>query len=132
MNRTDVRSFFEKKYIGSWDLPEGRDVVVVIDHVEGGSVQGTSGESKKAPLLYFSNVKNKKKPLVLNATNAKAVIKMYGKFIEDWSGKPIALYATRTLAFGEEVDCVRIRPQAPAMPKSTAPMDLGEHVEATA
>lgn len=133
MGKTDVRSFFEKRYIGSWDLPDGRDVVVVIDRVEGGDVKGTSGESKRAPLVFFSNVKNRKKPLVLNATNAKAIIKMYGKFIEEWSGKPVTLYATKTVAFGEEVDCIRVRPEKPAMPKSAVPAELGDNgMEATA
>ena len=110
---TDVRSFFEKSYIGSWDIPDGKDAVLVIDRCEAGKVKGTSGESKRAPLLYFSNVRDKKKPMVLNATNAKAIIKLYGSQIEKWPGKRIALYATKTLAFGEEVDCIRVRPEVP-------------------
>jgi hypothetical protein len=125
MSRTDVRGFFEKRFIGSWDLPDGRDLVFIIARCEGSSIQGMNGESKRAPLLYFSNVKNKDKPLVLNATNTKTLIKLYGKYVEEWEGKPVALYAARTLAFGEEVDCVRIRPTAPAIPaKAPGPVGL--------
>jgi len=121
---TDVRSFFDKKYLGSWDIPEGKDVVLVIDRCEGSAVKGTTGEEKKAPILFFSNVRDKKKSLVLNVTNAKTLIKLYGKHIEEWKGKAIAIYATRTLAFGEEVDCIRIRPVSPAMPARGAAQAL--------
>jgi hypothetical protein len=110
---TDVRSYFEKTYLGAWDLPEGKDVVVVLDRCEGSMIKGTTGESKKAPVLYF---KDKKKGMVLNVTNAKTLIRLYGRHVEQWGGKPVALFASRTLAFGEEVDCIRIRPEAPALP----------------
>ena len=127
---TDVRSFFESKYLGAWDIPDGKkDVVLVIDHCEGSTIKGTSGEEKKAPVLYFRNVSDKRKGLVLNKTNAKTLIKLYGKYVEDWPGKRIALYAGRTNAFGEEVDCLRIRPNAPpetAASKPSAPREPGE------
>ncbi len=112
----DVRSFFEKAYLGAWDIPEGKDVVLTIDHCEGSKIKGTSGEEKSAPVLFFSNTKGRK-GLVLNVTNAKTLIKLYGRHIEGWAGKRIALYAARTMAFGEEVDCLRIRPVEPAEPK---------------
>lgn len=116
---TDVRSLFDKRFLGAWDCPDGKDVVLVIDHCEGQAIKGTSGEEKKAPVLYFSNTKGKK-GLVLNVTNAKTLIRLYSAKIESWPGKPIALYATRTMAFGEDVDCLRIRPEAPPMPKTAA------------
>ena len=121
---TDVRTFFEKKYLGAWDVPEGKDVVLVIDRVEGSLIKGTSGEEKKAPVVYFSNVRDKKKSLVLNATNAKTISKLYGRHIEAWAGKPIAIFATKTLAFGEEVECIRVRPTAPPMPKGAGQAPL--------
>ena len=117
---TDVRSFFEKAYLGAWDIPEGKDVVLVIDRCEGSSIKGTTGEAKKAPVLYFTNTRDRKKGLVLNVTNAKTIIKLYGRHVEKWTGKAIAIYAARTLAFGEEVDCIRVRPEAPATPSSKA------------
>ncbi len=123
---TDVRSYFEKAYLGAWDIPEGKDVVLVIDRCEGSQIKGTSGESKKAPVLYFTNVKDRKKGLVLNVTNAKTIIRLYGRHVEKWAGKPIAIFASKTLAFGEEVDCIRVRPEAPAMPaaKTTGPTEV--------
>jgi hypothetical protein len=118
---TDVRSFFDKKFLGSWDIPEGKDVVLVIDRCEGSMIKGTTGEEKKAPVLYFSNTKNRNKGMILNVTNAKTLIKLHGKNIEGWPGKAISLYATKTLAFGEEVECLRIRPVVPETPKASAP-----------
>lgn len=126
---TDWRSLMDKTYLGSWDLPEGKDVVVVIDHCEGAKIKGTTGEEKKAPVLYFQG---KKKAMVLNATNSKTIAKLYGRHIEKWAGKPVALYGTRTLAFGEEVECIRIRPEAPAMPKADAPTLVAEQAKETA
>lgn len=116
--KTDVRSLYEKNYIGSWDLPEGKDAVLVIDHVEGGTIQNAQKKEKK-PLVFFKNVREPRKPLVLNATNMRAIVGMYGKFIEDWSGKPIALYKTEVQAVGGgTTEGIRVRPTAPPMPRS--------------
>jgi hypothetical protein len=114
---TDVRSMFDKRFLGAWDCPDGKDVVLVIERCEAQGIKGTSGEEKKAPVLYFSNTKNKK-GFVLNVTNAKTLIKLFGAKIEGWPGKRIAIYAARTMAFGEEVDCLRIRPTEPAAPSA--------------
>lgn len=120
---TDFRTMFDRTYLGSWDLGE-KDVIVQIERVEAAKVKGATGEEKRAPIVYF---RGKKKGLVLNVTNAKTVAKLYGKHVEKWAGKAIALYATRTLAFGEEVDCIRIRPEAPAaVPFTEAPAEAKE------
>lgn len=117
--KTDIRSFYDKDFIGSWDLPEGKDAVLIIDHVEGGSIHNMRTNKKdKRPLVFFRNVREPKKPLVLNPTNRQTIIGMYGKFIEDWVGKPIALYKTDVAAFGGTTEGIRVRPTAPAMPSA--------------
>lgn len=120
---TDFRSLFDKEFLGSWDLGE-KDRIVVIERVEAKKIKGASGDEKRQPVVYF---KGKKKGLVCNVTNAKTIAKLYGKHVEKWAGKPVALYATRTLAFGEEVDCIRVRPEAPEMP---GPGEVAADVEA--
>ena len=117
---TDYRSLFEKKYLGSWDVPEDRDVVVVIARVVSGTIEGGPGIKKaKKGMLYFSNVRNTDKPMVFGATVGKTIASLYGKEIEGWIGKPIALYRTTTSAQGGEiVECIRVRPEKPAMPKA--------------
>lgn len=132
---TDWRSMMDKTYLGSWDVPEGKDVVLVIARCEGATIKGTTGEEKRAPVLFFANTKSKK-GMVLNSTNAKTIAKLYGRHVEGWVGKPIAIFATKTLAFGEEVECLRIRPIAPPLPKSSesaklasVPREPGEEAE---
>lgn len=116
---TDVRSYFEKEHLGAWNLPDGKDVVVVIESCKQGTVKNKE-KSERKPVLYFSNVKDRSKGLVLNATNAKRLIKLYGRHVEKWAGKPIALFVTEVDAFGETVDAIRIRPTAPPMPAKGA------------
>ena len=53
------------------------------------------------------------KCFICNKTNAKAISKATGSnFIEDWTGKSIALYIANVRAFGENVEAVRVRSQA--------------------
>lgn len=105
------KRFFDNDYIGSFDLGPG-DHAVVIERVEQGELQipGTSAKERK-PLVRFVG---KKKPMVLNATNAKTIAAIYGTNTDEWVGKPIAIYATKTTFAGEEVDCIRVRPTPPA------------------
>ena len=49
------------------------------------------------------------KRLVANVTNARSIAKQYGPETDDWTGKQITLYRTQCMAFGEMVDCIRIR-----------------------
>lgn len=129
MSKTDIRSMYEKDYIGSWDLPEARDCTLIIDHVEQGSIQKAgSGKKEKKPLVFFRNVRDPKKPLVLNATNRETIRAIYGNYIEDWAGKPIAVYKTMVQAVGGgTTEGIRVRPTAPPMPKGReAQAQLGE------
>lgn len=108
------KRFFDNDYIGHFDLGPG-DHRVVIEKVSQGELQvpGTSAKERK-PLVHFAG---KKKPMVLNATNAKAIAGMYGHNTAEWAGKPIAIYATKTTFAGEEVECIRVRPVPPSPPR---------------
>jgi len=126
---TDVRSFFEQKYLGAWDVEGKKEVVLVIDRCEGGIIKGVGGKESKAPILYFRNVTDKAKGMILNKTNTKTMIKLYGKFVEDWPGKRISVYAGRTNMAGEDVDCLRIRPTEPPAPSEKRQREPGEEGE---
>lgn len=110
---TDYRSMLDKAFLGSWDLPVGRDAVVTIDRVEAGTV--TNGtKSQRKPILFMSGLKGPlPKPMVCNATNAKTIAAMYGTHVEEWSGKRIALFVGRASFGGVEMDAIRIRPTIP-------------------
>lgn len=123
------KRYFDNDYIGAWDLGAG-DHAVVIERVEQGALQvpGTSQKERK-PLVHFVG---KKKPMVLNTTNAKAIAAMYGNNTDDWAGKPISIYATKTTFAGEEVDCIRVRPTPPKpRPKKPEPAAAAPEPEET-
>jgi hypothetical protein len=116
-NDLDYRAFYDATYIRAWDLPPGKDVAVLIDRVEGETIKGVDKEDRR-PVIYFAG---KKKGLVLNKGMGKTIKGMYGRFVRDWIGKPIALYATSVNAFGETHDVVRVRPSPPKRQRATAP-----------
>ena len=117
---TDYRSLYGKDYVGSWDIPDGKDITVTIASVAGGELTGVGGRKSKKPLL---TLKGTVKKLALNATNGKTIATMYGKDIEGWVGKRISLYksTTRDPNGDGETECIRVRPRAPvAGPSSPA------------
>jgi len=99
-----LRQYYLGKIMGLHDA--------LIEYVKKEMVQNPQGKSEECPVLHFKE--KALKPLVLNVTNSKQIERLYGSpYIEDWDGKKIQLYIARVNAFGEEVDAVRIRPQAP-------------------
>lgn len=107
---THFNNFFEKDFIGSWSLPDGKDVTVTISEVKGGTLTGVGGRKTKKPIVYMVGTK---KGLAINATNAKTIAGMYGNHVEEWAGKRITLFKTTTQFGSETMDCLRIRPQIP-------------------
>lgn len=110
---THFRKFMDQELLGSWDLPEDKDVVVTIAKVIGGELTGLGGKKSRKPVVTFVG---KEKKMVFNVTNCKAVAGMYGNHVEKWEGKRIALYVstTRDPSSGGDVPCIRVRPQVPA------------------
>lgn len=133
----DVRKYLQKDFLGHYDL-DGRDVTLVIAAVEGGELRrpGTT-ETKRAPILAFERTK---KRLVLNKTNLTTIGTMFGSYkSEDWIGRRITLYATKTKFGKATVDCIRVRPTVPsgaapapafeAAPEVIAEMDASQAPE---
>src|SRR4029077_6678042 len=109
---TDFRTLFDRDYIGAFDV-QGRDVTVKITKVIGGELTAVGGRKSKKPILYFEG---KERGMICNKTNAKTVAAMFGNFTESWVGKRITLFVTQTRdpSTGGDIDCIRIRPTAPA------------------
>lgn len=57
------------------------------------------------------------RPLVINRTNVKALIDLYGNDTADWIGQPFNLYVSETSFQGDTVRCLRVR--APKVDKNT-------------
>lgn len=108
---THFRQYFDSEYLGSWDLVKGREHVVVIDSVNGGTLVGQQGRKSKKVLITF---RGKKKQMAANVTNCKLIAGIYGNDVRNWVGKPIALYVAENVdSPNGPVDAIRVRPRAP-------------------
>lgn len=107
----DFRKFMDKSFLGSWDVPETGDLILTIDHAERNEVKNDRGSEKKLVLHWRER---DYKPMILNTTNAKAISKAYGTTkVDDWEGKPIAIYKATISAFGSTTECLRVREYPP-------------------
>ena len=115
---TDYRSLYDKDFIGAWDLKDDKDVIVTITKVTGGQLVGVGGRKSKKPVVYM---KGTEKGFALNSTNGKTIASLYGNHVEKWVGKKIALYksTTRNPNGDGDVECIRVRPRAPAASPSS-------------
>lgn len=106
----DYRKFMDKSYLGAWDVPDGDDLVLTVDHAARDDVKNERGSEKKLTLHFVEDYK----PMILNATNSKAISEAYGSTkVEDWAGKRIAIFTQKVTAFGGTTDALRIRPYPP-------------------
>lgn len=104
------RGMFDSKYIGAWDLPPGKDVVVEIEGVAAEKLKNATGPAETKPVVKLVGID---RGFVLNKTNARAIASLYGNETSKWAGKKIAIYATTTQVGPELKDCIRVRPQEP-------------------
>ena len=107
----DFRKFMDKSFLGAWDVPDGGDLVLTIDHAERNEVKNDRGSEKKL-VLHFRE--RDYKPMILNTTNAKAISKAYGTTkVDEWENKPIGIYKATISAFGQTTECLRVREYPP-------------------
>lgn len=107
----DFRKFMDKSFLGSWDVPDGGDLVLTIDYVSKDDVQNEKGREKKMALHFKER---DYKPMICNTTNAKAISKAYGSTkVQDWENKKIIIYKATISAFGATQECLRVRDYAP-------------------
>lgn len=129
---TDYRMFYEKDYLGAWNIPEDGDLILTIVKCSQGELNqpGTNKKTKK-PVVKF---KETEKGMALNATNGKTIAGLYGNKVEDWAGKKIALYKSRTRnpSGGDDVDCLRVRPKPPKDTAEPEPIDPQPYLDAIA
>lgn len=100
------------KYIQSFEL-EDREHTVTITKIEGQRIEGEEGRSAKKPVLFLEGWP---RPLVLNKTNAKTLIALYGPDYRQWAGKRFTMFPT-VVKFGkDDVDAIRFRKRVPPAP----------------
>lgn len=105
MARTHWKKMTNTNYFGSWDLPEGKDMIVRIIEIRQEMIQNAQGREEKAVAVIEGQ-----KPLILNTTNMKSIAKALGTpYVEEWAGRKIQLYTEKVAAFGEITEAVRVR-----------------------
>lgn len=100
------QEWFPSKYIQATDLKDAAHPVI-ISHI---TMEEVGDEKTEKPVLHFQG---QVKGLVLNKTNAKRIAALHGDDPQRWAGKGIIIYPTQVEFGGEEVDCVRVKKEAP-------------------
>lgn len=119
------KKFMDKNYLGSWDI-EDKDLVLTIKSVGVESVSNPSGKSEEKLVMHFVE---DYKPMILNATNCKAIEKVCGTpDIENWVGNKVSIFTTKITAFGEETDALRIRSYRPVQAKKYYCDECGKEI----
>lgn len=106
------KKFRNPDYLGSWDFEKGEVKTATITNVAKELVlEPKTNKKEECLLVYFdSNLK----PLILNATNSKAISRLAkSNYVEDWIGTKIALNVEKVKAFGDIHDAVRIMKTVP-------------------
>lgn len=122
MAKTHWKKLQNPDYLGAYSLDEGQDLILTIDYVRLEKVKGTDGKEEECIVLHFTE---KQKPMIINATNAKTISKLYKTpYIEDWHGRKIQIHSEMVRAFGETVEALRIKPIIPKVeiPKQATPI----------
>jgi len=100
-----------KNYLGHWDLPNGKDVILTIESAKWEEVKNpviNTSEAKR--VVRFIEKHSWLKPFICNEINAQTILKSTGiKFMEDSRGKRIKIGVGTTKVKREEVDCLRVR-----------------------
>lgn len=106
-----VNDFFPSKYLKASDL-QGRALRVIIDRID---IVDLGGEGKPGDTKPVVSLRDRKKQLVLNKTNAMTLANVLGDETDAWTGKEIEVYPATTSMQGRMVECIRVKlPAEPA------------------
>lgn len=107
MTKTHWKVQDNPDYLGAYSLlgTETEELTTTIESVVIEKLKTDRGEEP----CRVAHLKGAK-PIILNTTNSKMIEKIYGTpYVEDWVGKKITIEVKRIKAFGEMVDCLRIK-----------------------
>ncbi len=120
---TEPMEYFGRTKIAAFNLIDEKDVahdaVFKILSVNAGEIVDEAGKKSKKPILVLKDKAGKEWSFPTGATCNKTIEKLYGGNTDGWPQKLIQLFVTTTHAKGgEEVFCLRVRPQVPAAGKA--------------
>jgi len=119
-----------KNYLGHWDLPEGRDIILTI--------KSAQWEEVKNPIINTSEAKRvirfeePVKPFICNETNSQSILRSTGtSYMEDCHGMKIKLFLSQVKVKGQSVDCLRVKelPQSELVTKTISEEQAAELIE---
>jgi len=118
MSKTSWKKLINPDYLGAYSLEDNNgnyiEMTLTIASVSGEEVKGPEGKEQCMVVRFAEKVK----PMVLNATNAKTITKLYkSKYVEDWVNCRITLCVKNVPAFGDHVDALRVKERIPEMAK---------------
>ena len=89
MALTHWKKLENPEYIGAYAFQPGEEKTLTIKNVRREVVVGAEGKKEECTVVHFCE---NEKPLILNATNGKAIQKIAGSgYIEQWEGVRITL-----------------------------------------
>jgi hypothetical protein len=107
-------------WLASEDILGKGDIVVTIEACH--AVQDAEFEGGRKEDLYTLSFVGAKKQLILNSTNRKTLVSLYGTNVGKWKGQPITLYVEEGIrCFGEIRNGLRIRKTKPNVKPKTPP-----------
>ena len=107
-------------YLGSWDLEElpGKKMVLTIKAITDRKVPNGNGKEELCTVAEFHEPV---KPMILNITNKKTLVRLYKtKETEKLVGKRILVEVKQVKAFGDIHDALRISKNEPPAPAKAA------------
>ena len=120
---THYRKVFKSDHLGVADLEDylenKKELIFTITHVKQHFDVMVAGKKGNFNIAYISD-SPEKKPLVLNAGNAKIIKKLAGgsPFVEDWKNILVELYIDNNVRLmGQTTSGIRIRPTSPKREK---------------
>ena len=107
------RKTFDPNFLGEWDFDPGKDKVLTIKSTTREECTFEGGRREVKNVVRWAE---NEKPMILNATNCRTLVKLTGKkYFDEWDGLRIQLYVDPTVKgkSGETVGGVRIRSKLP-------------------
>lgn len=120
-----VKEMFDKRFLIAEAFEPGVDKIFTIKDVLEEKIENpANGTSDVRPVLYFEETDLQ---LGLNKANTDTLIKLFKTgFVDQWVGQKIQLFSTTTKAFGETVQCIRIRPFKPELKCSVCGKEIDD------
>ena len=99
LTRSDA---FPPRFIKSEDLG-GQPTTYTISRI---CIEELGAERERKPVVYFNETQG---GLVLNRTRWDAIEELFGHDTDNWIGKSLQLYPSKTSFAGKRVPCVAVR-----------------------